>query len=760
MDGLDKRIADLSHDKRELLKQLLKRKKEGLPQKISAVQRDVNGFPLSYTQEWLWFLHELYKGGLTLNVCLVAKLNGNLNIEALELSLTEIIKRNEILRTCIVTEESGPVQRHIQPWTVKLDVAEWTNALADSMDAAVKKYVDEEYARPLSLSEGKLASFKLIRCGQDEHIIITVFHRLAFDEWSSELFLKELGNFYEAYAAGRQPELSGADIQYADFSVWQKKYIQSELCGHMVSYWKERLKDYKGLHIRTDNPRKDTPYFQEKRKALSVSETVANGIRQTAKSEGVPAAVILLSVFSVLLKKYSEQNDICIGLPVIVRNRLEIENLLGNFENLLILSSDISVDTSFQDVVRQNYSSSLEAHNNKEMPYLRLVTDVLDMDATKGFGSVKSIFHFQSMFPETVKAGDLSIIPVNFILGASGNDLTLFMREMGSEFSGELVYNGSLYSELTIEKMVGDYTSILREAVRYPHLSLSEIFSKIEVAEAETQVERSLVEIWKKVLECDQVGIHDNFFEIGGNSLLLVRMHELLEDKYPGRITIAKLFAYPTISRLAKYLEDGIETPGEKIRLTLLPLPEEYFAVDDSDDDSVLKFQLDNVFTDKLLTLSLDNHVEINDILISVYIYLLGEISGESDITVQTMTENSSRVFPLRVNLTGVEDLAEIIKDVSQKRREATEKDTYPLHLISAMDIEKENNSVGPMYISGCDPDDELLDAYDIKIKADIRSSSIGFICEYDSARLVKNKMEELVFSYKRLIEIISERVV
>jgi hypothetical protein len=761
MNDLNNKIAQLSDEKRELLRQqLLRRKKEESLQAISVVNRDSSTYPLSYTQEWLWSLHRLYGESLFSNVCLVVKLDGKLNVQALEKSLSELVKRNEGLRASIVIEGSKAAQKLIEPWNVTLDLVEAAELSEDKREAKIAQTTNEEYRRLFDLSEGKPASFKLMYCGQEEYRLIAVFHRMVCDKWSFNLFLKELGSIYEKIAAGKQLESSGHDIQYVDYAAWQKKYFTEERYDKLVSYWKERLKNYKALNLPIDNPRRDIPVFQEERKHFSVPEAIGSGIRQLSKREGVPIATILSSAFSVLMQKYSKQNNVCIGLPVVVRNRLEIESLIGNFENLLILNIDMEGDPCFSEFVKESYSITLEAYNNQEMPYARLVKDVLGMDGSNGVIDLNSIFSFQGAFHDTVTAGNLTITPVDYLEGTAGYDLNMHMRETGQGMSGELVYNGSLYSELTIEKMVGDFTSIIREVAKNPDIMLSEINSRIEVAGAETEVEKSLVEIWKAVLECDQVGIHDNFFEIGGNSLLLVRMHEQLDDKYPGRITVAKLFAYPTISKLAKYIEDGTEMPGEKIKLTLLPLPQDYFVDSDEDnDDTALKFQLNSQLLDKMLTLSMSSGVEINDVLLAIYIYLLGEVSGETDITVQTMIGSSSRVFPLRIDLTGIEDMEEIIKAVGQKRREATEKDTYPLHLLNAMDVEKADNSVGPMYLSGSDPDDELLDAYDIKMKADIRSSSISFICEYDSTRLRKSKVEELAYNYKKLIEIISERV-
>ncbi|MFZ5987613.1 MAG: phosphopantetheine-binding protein, partial [Bacillota bacterium] len=271
-------------------------------------------------------------------------------------------------------------------------------------------------------------------------------------------------------------------------------------------------------------------------------------------------------------------------------------------------------------------------------------------------------------------------------------------------------------------------------------------------------IERKLAKIWQEVLGLESVGVKDNFFDLGGTSLLLIRMHSRVEALYPGRVKVTDIFSNPTISKLAEFIEDGEKTQGRDIGFTFLELPGEYFTGEGNGAyGSYFKFHVRDNILKSLEEMAKREKVEKIDIMLSAYIYLLGQAAKKHSITVQTLLDDSGMVLPVSVDLKDIRDFGELGRLINKKRIIGSEPG-YSLGDISEETAAgKSNLSILPFF---CQKGlllrpRNLTGIYDITFEVSEEYNQICFICEYNASRLKNDKVKELVNMYMKVIQFI-----
>ena len=307
--------------------------------------------PLSFSQQRLWFLDQLQPGNAFYNISRNFLLRGSLDVQALERSLNEIVKRHEILRTSFKNVDGHPVQVISPPQQFNLLVVNLEDHSEEDRETKSYSLITEHANQPFDLGRGPLMRVKLLRLSEQEHVVLLAMHHIISDGWSTGVLFRELRTLYEAYAAGEESPLPELPVQYADYALWQREYLSGEVLNAQVEYWRDRLTGAAPvLDLPADRVRPAVQSFRGAAARVEVSREVSEGLKALAHAEGVTLFMTLLAAFKVLLYRYTGQADIVVGSPIAGRTRAEVKNLIGFFVNTLVLRTDLSGGPSFRAV--------------------------------------------------------------------------------------------------------------------------------------------------------------------------------------------------------------------------------------------------------------------------------------------------------------------------------------------------------------------------------------------------------------------------
>ncbi len=472
---------------KELLEEIKKRKPEILTllrqtsreNRVSAksllnVERP-SSIPLSYSQQRLWFLHQLDPDSSAYNLSRTLLLSGRLHVRALQRSLQDLINRHETLRTSFPIEEGHPVQAIKQEsqlsWREE-DVRELSDA---EQESTVEALVQEEGRRPFNLVTGPLLRALLVQMKEEEHLLLLTMHHIISDGWSFGVLSRELCELYTAYLTQQPATLPDLPIQYADFSVWQRDRLQGAVLEEQLNYWGRQLADLVPLPLPTDRPRPSVQTFSGASHGQRISHDVTEQLGKISRQVDGTLANVLLSAFMILLSKYTGQTDIAVGSPIANRTRKEIEGLIGFFVNSLVMRVDLSGDPSFRTVVNQVKTTSLEAYDHQDLPFERLV-EALQPDRDPSRNPLFQVmFAVQNAPFEGFTLPGLTVTPFASKIVQTRFDLECYIREIENGLTLLFVYNTDLFEEATIKQMGRHFHRLLEGVVRNPDQELSKL---------------------------------------------------------------------------------------------------------------------------------------------------------------------------------------------------------------------------------------------------------------------------------------------
>ncbi|HEY1235681.1 MAG TPA: amino acid adenylation domain-containing protein, partial [Candidatus Binatia bacterium] len=333
--------------------------------------------PLSFAQQRLWFLDRLTPQSAAYNVPAAFRLNGELKLHALQQSLNDIVRRHEVLRTVVATVNGEPIQKISPSANCPLIYADLTDRQEKEREACLRELVAEEAETPFDLSCGPLIRAKVLRVAPQDHALLLNMHHIVSDGWSMGLLFHELSAHYEAFCSGKPSPLPELPIQYADYSVWQRNWLQNEEeVGKNLSYWRKQLDGVSMLQLPTDYPRPTIQNYQGASRSLHLSIELGQALKELGQQEGVTLYMTLLAAFQVLLFRYSGESDIAVGSPIAGRTRQETESLIGFFVNTLVLRSDLSNDPIFTELLQRVRGTTLEAYSRQNLPFEKLVEEL------------------------------------------------------------------------------------------------------------------------------------------------------------------------------------------------------------------------------------------------------------------------------------------------------------------------------------------------------------------------------------------------
>jgi amino acid adenylation domain-containing protein len=489
VESLRKRIEELSPEKRAAFDKLLQDYR-GVPSRPVAIGRTTRPamIPLSYAQERLWFLDQLTPGTTLFNIFSISRINEAIDHAVLERSLNEIVRRHESLRTTFSSVNGEPVQVVAPALNLKLPVIDLRKWPETERETRALQLASDESQRPFNLTRGPLVRFTLLRIGDEDYSLLLTMHHIISDGWSTGLFWTELSNIWEAFANGEPSPLPELAIQYADFAIWQRNWLQGEVLEKQLAYWTKQLADLPVLEIPTDRPR---PAVQSNNGAvhyLQLPLPLTAALKALSQSEGATLFVTILAAFQALLCRYTGQKDIVIGTFMANRNHAELESLIGFFVNTLLLRSFFSGDPTFRDILRQVRKTALDAYAHQDLPFPRLVQELRpERDLTRNplFQVAFQLLNAPNMDPEESgsNAPMLDVERKTALL-----DLTVSLWQTAEGLGGEIEYNTDLFDIGTIERMADHYQILLGGIVADPNRSVLDIplFSETE---------------WKQILE-------------------------------------------------------------------------------------------------------------------------------------------------------------------------------------------------------------------------------------------------------------------
>ena len=458
---------------------------------IEAVtQSNGNSQPLSYAQQRLWFLERLEPGS-PLYICPGAvRLVGRLDVLSLERALNEVIRRHGALRTTFTTVEKQPVQIVHPPQPLQLPVFDLTES-EEEPEAAALRLAMEEAHKPFDLAQGPLLRVKLLRLGEQDHVVLFMLHHIISDGWSMGILVREVATLYEAFGNDRPSPLPELAIQYTDFAVWQRQLLEKEELQSQLDYWKRQLRAAPAVQrLPADRPRPEVPTYRGARAPFILSRTLAEDLKTLAKQENVTLFITLLAAFQTLLSYYTDDDDIVVGTDVNNRNRAETQSVIGFFVNQLVLRTDFSGNPTFRALLGRVREVATGAYAHQDLPFDILV-DALKPQRSLSYTPLFQVkIVLQNPPAELLKLPNLTVCSMDLDPGTSKFDLTLAIPEMTGELHCFWEYSLDLFNAATVERMTQNFQTLLYRCVAEPDLTLSQIKEGLAEGDKEQQLIR------------------------------------------------------------------------------------------------------------------------------------------------------------------------------------------------------------------------------------------------------------------------------
>jgi amino acid adenylation domain-containing protein len=461
-------------------------------EQIEPVSRESN-MPLSFSQQRLWFVDQLEPGSAAYNVASAIRLEGNLNVAALQQSFDTIVGRHEALRTTFTTVNGHPVQVIGSPQPVSLQITDLRDLSASERASEMRLRMNEEAQRPFDLARGPLLRVLLLQLGEDEYVMLLTLHHIVTDGWSLGVLVRDLSTLYEAFSRGESPELPDLPIQYADFAAWQRKWLQGEVLDAQLDYWKQQLADAPAVvELPTDQPR---PVVQTSRGVnhhSHVEENTTSALRVLSHREAASLFMTLLAAFKVLVSRYTRQDHIVVGTDVANRNRHEIEGLIGFFANQLVLHTDLSGNPTFRELLRRVRELMIGAYAHQDLPFEKLVEELgpeRDSSRTPLF-QLKIVM--QNAPLPVIELDGLHLFAEELGGGTSKFDLTLFLEDTPKGLSCTWQYNSELFAPRTIRRLATQFAELLEQIAREPDSHLRELTGSLDQRENEERLNEKM----------------------------------------------------------------------------------------------------------------------------------------------------------------------------------------------------------------------------------------------------------------------------
>lgn len=435
--------------------------------------------PLSFAQQRLWFIHELEPNGCAYNIPYSVRLNGPLDVSALRQSLTEIVRRHEVLRTTFMARNGQTLQVIAGPGEAGVALWDLCELAEGERELHARSIVGSAAARPFDLGRSAWRA-ALVRIGREEHVLIICMHHVVSDGWSTGLLINEFTALYEACRAGLRADLPELTVQYADVAVWQREWLQGEVLDNQLDYWRRELAGLRDLELPADRPRSGITSHRGAELPFMLSPELTRELKALGRREGVTLFMTVLAAFQIALSRYSGQSDFAVGTDVANRNRLETEALIGFFVNQLVLRTDLSGDPTVTELLGRVREATLGAYAHQDVPFEKLVQALAPQRELSRSPLFQVKLVLQNAPRGRLRVGGIEIGGFGDNQGLVKRDLTLFLTEDRETVSGTAEYAADLYEKPSIERLLGLFHLVLKGMTSDPRRRVSDILLTTE----------------------------------------------------------------------------------------------------------------------------------------------------------------------------------------------------------------------------------------------------------------------------------------
>jgi amino acid adenylation domain-containing protein len=442
-----------------------------------ANEEDIFTFPTSFAQQRLWFVEQLDPGKAVYNIPYhqQTRWKGQLNVTALAQALNALVARHEPLRTTFMDDGGELVQVIRSEVNVSLPVIDLTHLHGGEQEVEVTHIVNEEARHTFDLENGPLFYARLLKLSDEEHVFIFMVHHIVVDASSLDFMAEELAALYEAFVAGKEANLPKLPLQYADFVIWQREWMQEDVLQTQIDYWKEQLSGrLPVLELPTDRPRPKRQQNNGSWEWFHLPPTLGQQLRDFSRNRGVSLYITMLAAFKVLLHRHSGQEEIVIGSPTANRTRSELEKLIGFFTNPVVLRTSFADDPTFAAYLNTVHKLAMGAFAHQELPFDRLVEELKPTRDLSYHPLFQVSFTLQDA-PMLMALPGLQAEPIEFSNGTSAFDLTTELWETAEGgLNGRFEYDTDLFDRTTIQRLMAHYRVLLKNLIENPDAKISD----------------------------------------------------------------------------------------------------------------------------------------------------------------------------------------------------------------------------------------------------------------------------------------------
>jgi len=431
---------------------------------------------LSFAQQRLWFIDQLDEGSPHYNMHSAMFVQGDFNLQAAQVALFQIIERHEPLRTVFKEINSEPFQFIHPKFEFKINQVDLTHINNPAeLESAIESAIDEHSKQPFDLTQDLMLKVNYLKTADQEGYLLFNMHHIASDGWSAVILIKEFIYLYESSLINSTNPLKLLDIQYVDFSYWQRNWLKGDVLERQLQYWEHKLSGLPQVHkLPLDYDRPQYQTFIGARKKFIINESTLDGLKTIARQNNVTLFMVLHTVFCILLSRFSNSSDVIIGTPIANRTKKELEPLIGLFVNTLVLRIDCSDNPAFTELLKQVKNTNLEAQANQDVPFEHLVDKLKPTRSTNHNALFQILFNMDTNEPIKLKLPNVTLKPRNNPKIITKFDLTLSINE-AQGLNGYFEYNTGLFSCQTIQQMVDSFSLLLSAVIADPNEKVAEL---------------------------------------------------------------------------------------------------------------------------------------------------------------------------------------------------------------------------------------------------------------------------------------------
>ncbi|PVZ68900.1 non-ribosomal peptide synthetase [Pelagibaculum spongiae] len=433
--------------------------------------------PLSWAQQRLWFVQQMDLDDPAYNMPAAVKLTGRLNIAALNQAVFKLLERHQVLRSYFSVHNNQPLQKILPNEFSEIPLLDLTTLSQASIEQEQQRILQREAEKPFDLQRGPLIRVQLVKLTAKQHILQLTVHHIAADGWSIDLLLKEISEGYLAACENRSPELPALPVQYLDFSLWQRSWLDQQQLQQQLDYWKNQLQDAPALlSMPLDRPRSDVTDRTADTVEFSVSPNLSQQLVSLAKQQNVTPYMLMLSSWQMLLARWTDQSDICIGVPEAGRNLPELEPLIGCFVNAQIIRQQFKGNPSFIQSLQQTRLAVMGALSNSEAP-IDMVIDALAVERSKHYEPLaQSGFSWLSQGPLQLQMDQLQVESLQVFTGRAKYDLIMALGlDQQGQLQGALEYCTGLFNRSSMQRLLDAWQLLLAQLVEMPEITLQRL---------------------------------------------------------------------------------------------------------------------------------------------------------------------------------------------------------------------------------------------------------------------------------------------